>query len=73
MRYYKTPEFISFKGCAMPDRIERNGVVQRHPEIIAAEATRISSWSALRNGSYYAVSDVARAIWRRLTPQEGSD
>ncbi len=54
--------------------LNRNCVVQRDPEIIAAEADPDLVMVSIANGSYYAVSDVARAIWDAIEqPRKVSD
>ena len=40
-----------------------NSIIQRDPEIIAAEAERDLIMVSLATGYYYGVSDVAREIW----------
>jgi hypothetical protein len=41
-------------------------VVQRDPEILAAEADKDLVMVSIANGFYYAVSDVAREIWEAI-------
>src|SRR5262245_42764505 len=49
-------------------------IVQRDPEIIAAEADHDLVMVSIANGSYYGVSDVARAIWEAIEqPTKVSD
>jgi hypothetical protein len=49
-------------------------IVQRDPEIIAAEADQDLVMVSIANGSYYGVSDVARAIWEAIEhPKKVSD
>jgi Coenzyme PQQ synthesis protein D (PqqD) len=51
-----------------------NCIVQRDPEIIAAEADQDLVMVSIANGSYYGVSDVARAIWEGIEhPRKVSD
>ena len=40
-----------------------NSIVQREPEIIAAEADRDLIMVSISTGYYYGLSDVAREIW----------
>ena len=40
-----------------------NSVVQRDPEVIAAEADQDLIMVSVSTGNYYGVSDVAREIW----------
>jgi hypothetical protein len=49
-------------------------VVQREPEIVAAEADKDLVMVSIANGFYYAVSDVAREIWEAIErPTKVSD
>ena len=49
-------------------------VVQREPEIVAAEADKDLVMVSIANGFYYAVSDVAREIWEAIErPRKVSD
>jgi len=41
-------------------------IVQRHPDVIAAEAGEDLVMVSLANGVYYGVSDVAREIWEAI-------
>ena len=51
-----------------------DSIVQRDPEIIAAEADQDLVMVSMANGSYYGVSDVARAIWEAIErPKKVSD
>ena len=43
-----------------------NCVVQRDPEVVAAEADQDLVMVSIANGLYYAVSDVAREIWENV-------
>ncbi len=43
-----------------------NSIVQRDPEIIAAEADQDLIMVSIATGYYYGVSDVAREIWDAL-------
>ncbi len=54
--------------------LNRNCIVQRNPEIIAAETDQDLVMVSIANGSYYAVSDVARVIWDAIEqPKKVSD
>jgi hypothetical protein len=49
-------------------------VVQRDPDTIAAEADQDLVMVSIASGSYYGVSDVARAIWEAIEqPRKVSD
>jgi hypothetical protein len=51
-----------------------DSIVQRDPEVIAAEADQELIMVSLAKGSYYGVSDVAREIWRAIEhPKRVSD
>jgi hypothetical protein len=55
-------------------QLNLNCIVQRDPEIIAAEADQDLVMVSIANGSYYGVSDVARAIWDAIEhPKKVSD
>ncbi len=41
-------------------------VVQRHPDVIGAEAGEDVVMVSIANGKYYAVADVAKEIWRSI-------
>ncbi len=54
--------------------LNRNCIVQRDPEIIAAEADQDLVMVSVASGSYYGVSNVARAIWEAIEhPKKVSD
>jgi hypothetical protein len=54
--------------------LNRNCIVQRDPEIIAAEMDQDLVMVSIASGSYYGVSDVARAIWETIEhPKKVSD
>jgi hypothetical protein len=54
--------------------LNRYCVVQRDPEVIAAEADQDLVMVSIANGSYYGISDVARAIWETIeNPKKISD
>jgi hypothetical protein len=51
-----------------------NSIIQRDPEVIAAEADQDLIMVSLASGSYYGVSDVAREIWDAIErPKRISD
>ena len=51
-----------------------NCIVQRDPDIIAAEADQDLVMVSIANGFYYGVSDVARNIWQAIEhPKKISD
>jgi Coenzyme PQQ synthesis protein D (PqqD) len=51
-----------------------NSIIQRDPEVIAAEADQDLVMVSIPTGYYYGVSDVARAIWDAIErPQKISD
>jgi hypothetical protein len=57
-----------------PNMLDLQCVVQREPEIVAAEADKDLVMVSIANGSYYAVSDVAREIWEAIErPRKVSD
>jgi hypothetical protein len=43
-----------------------NSIIQRDPEIIAAEADRDIVMVSIATGHYYGLSDVAREIWETI-------
>jgi hypothetical protein len=49
-----------------PQRLSSDCVVQRSPEVIAAEAGQDLVMVSIANGFYYGVSDVAREIWEAI-------
>jgi Coenzyme PQQ synthesis protein D (PqqD) len=49
-----------------PQILNLNCVVQRDPDVIAAEADRDLVMVSIANGLYYGVSDVAREIWETI-------
>ena len=49
-----------------PHMLDLQCVVQREPEIVAAEADKDLVMVSIANGFYYAVSDVAREIWEAI-------
>ena len=51
-----------------------NSIVERNPEVIAAEADQDLIMVSLATGHYYGVSDVAREIWDAIKqPKRISD
>jgi hypothetical protein len=57
-----------------PQMLDSQCVVQRDPEILAAEADKDLVMVSIANGFYYAVSDVAREIWGAIErPRKVSD
>jgi hypothetical protein len=51
-----------------------NTIIQRDPDIIAAEADQDLIMVSVANGHYYGVSDVAREIWDAIEhPKRISD
>ena len=57
-----------------PQMLDSQCVVQRDPEILAAEADKDLVMVSIANGFYYAVSDVARDIWEAIErPRKVSD
>src|SRR5215469_2833479 len=57
-----------------PQMLDLQCVVQRDPEILAAEADNDLVMVSIANGFYYAVSNVARDIWEALEhPKKISD
>ena len=57
-----------------PQMLNLNCIVQRDPDVIAAEADRDLVMVSIANGLYYGVSDVAREIWETIErPKRISD
>jgi hypothetical protein len=51
-----------------------NSIIQRDPEVIAAEADRDLIMVSIATGHYYGVSDVAREIWDAIeSPKRVAD
>jgi Coenzyme PQQ synthesis protein D (PqqD) len=51
-----------------------NAVIQRNPEVIAAEADQDLIMVSVTTGHYYGLSDVAREIWDAIErPKKVSD
>jgi Coenzyme PQQ synthesis protein D (PqqD) len=59
---------------AFPQRLTLDCIVQREPEIMAAEAGKDIVMVSIANGCYYGVSNVAREIWEAIDrPKKISD
>lgn len=57
-----------------PRKLKLDWIVQRDPEIIAAEADQDIVMVSIANGAYYGVSHVAREIWAAIEhPKKISD
>jgi hypothetical protein len=57
-----------------PQMLNLDCVVQRDPDVMAAEADQELVMVSIANGFYYAVSDVARQIWEAIEhPKKISD
>jgi len=57
-----------------PQMLNLSCVVQRDPDVIAAEADQDLVMVSIANGLYYGVSDVAREIWEAIeSPKKISD
>jgi hypothetical protein len=57
-----------------PQMLHLNCVVQRDPEVLAAEADQDLVMVSIANGLYYGISDVAREIWEAIErPKKVSD
>jgi hypothetical protein len=62
------------KPMTFPRMLHLNSVVQRDPEVLAAEADQDLVMVSIANGLYYGVSDVAREIWQAIErPKKISD
>jgi hypothetical protein len=48
------------------EKLTLDCIVQRHPDIIGAEAGQDLVMVSIANGLYYGVSDVAREIWEAI-------
>ena len=51
---------------ALPQTLNLDSIVQRDPDVIAAEADQDLVMVSIENGAYYGVSDVAREIWEAI-------
>jgi hypothetical protein len=59
---------------ALPQALKVDSIVQRDPDVIAAEADQDLVMVSIANGAYYGVSDVAREIWEAIEqPKKISD
>jgi Coenzyme PQQ synthesis protein D (PqqD) len=57
-----------------PQRLSTDCVVQRGPDVIAAEVDQDLVMVSITNGFYYGVSDVGREIWEAIEhPKKISD
>jgi hypothetical protein len=54
------------KGMMFPQRLNLGCIVQRSPDVIAAEADQDLVMVSIVSGSYYGLSDVAREIWEAI-------
>jgi hypothetical protein len=62
------------EAMTFPQMLNLNCIVQRDPDVIAAEADRDLVMVSIANGLYYGVSDVAREIWETIEqPRKISD
>lgn len=58
----------------MLDMLTMNSIVQRDPEVIAAEADQDLVMVSIATGYYYGISNVAREIWDAIErPKRVSD
>src|SRR5262249_49520830 len=58
----------------LPQMLNLDCIVQRDPDVIAAEAGPDLVMVSITNGLYYGVSDVARELWRAIEhPKKISD
>jgi Coenzyme PQQ synthesis protein D (PqqD) len=56
------------------EMLSLNSIIQRDPEVIAAEADLDLIMVSIATGSYYGLSDVAREIWSAIEhPKKISD
>ena len=57
-----------------PGKLDLDCIVQRDPDVVAAEADQDLVMVSIANGFYYGVADVAREIWEAIEhPQKISD
>jgi hypothetical protein len=70
-----TPSLVwADEPMTFPQMLNLNCVVQRDPDVIAAEADQDLVMVSIANGLYYGVSDVAREIWDAIErPKKISD
>jgi hypothetical protein len=65
---------MTMPGQSPPGRLNLDCVVQRHHDVVAAEADQDIVMVSVANGLYYAVSDIAREIWEAIDrPKKVSD
>jgi len=58
----------------LPQTLSLDCIVQRDPDVLAAEADQDLVMVSIASGFYYGVSDVARAIWEAIErPKKISD
>ena len=58
----------------LPQALNLDCIVQRDPDVIAAEADQDIVMVSIENGFYYGVSDVGREIWDAIEhPKKVSD
>ena len=69
--------FLSWQedeAMTVPQTLKLDWIVQRDPDVIAAEADQDLVMVSIANGAYYGVSDVAREIWEAIEhPKKISD
>jgi hypothetical protein len=59
---------------SLPGKLSLDCIVQRDPDVIAAEAGQDLVMVSIANGFYYGVADVAREIWAAIEhPRKISD
>ena len=69
-----TPSLLWTEPMTFPQMLNLDCVVQRDPDVIAAEADQDLVMVSIANGLYYGVSDVAREIWEAVErPRKVSD
>src|SRR2546425_5110771 len=61
-----TPSLLWTEPMTFPQMLNLDCVVQRDPDVIAAEADQDLVMVSIANGLYYGVSDVAREIWEAI-------
>jgi hypothetical protein len=62
------------EAMAFPHTLKLDWIVQRDPDVIAADADQDLVMVSIANGAYYGVSDVAREIWEAIEhPKKISD
>jgi hypothetical protein len=58
-----SPTWQEDEAMTSPPKLKLDCIVQRDPNVIAAEADQDLVMVSIANGAYYGVSDVARDIW----------